>query len=251
MALACILTCYTTGKKLVNPWIAYLVALLLGPLTGTASFWVIGLLTLGDSSIPAGFIARGTGLSFWTGFVLGPAAVYIARQRTRNASTLPSMSRVGASAGRARPSVGSVPMAPRRSPTSDRNEMDYAAIIRSYSSLLAQGHQSRSQQLLQKLTDQPSQFASQAASLDQFWLLGGRSTSELPFAKNDIEAAIRAAIEASRNPIDDNFLAAALMALADFQDLRWCKTNNVDPAFLIELDNNRFAEYLRELRGHR
>ena len=81
--LVCTAAGYVVGKLVPKHWSAYLVTLVLGPITGVAAFWVVGYLTTGSDNLVPGFIAHGTGQSFWVGLLFAPFGAFLSRQRTK------------------------------------------------------------------------------------------------------------------------------------------------------------------------
>lgn len=134
-----------------------------------------------------------------------------------------------------------VPMPQHR----DKQKSNPEQIVNAYGDLLAKGYRSPLSELPQKGSKaEVAKAVERVKSVDPFVLAGGRSTKELPAPKGDIEAAITLALGHERDPSLRNSLEVALITLADFQDVEWCRVNNVDPSTLRLNDEKRFTEIL-------
>ena len=236
IAATCIAAGYALGRLLEHHrWLAYLLAVVVGPVIGLCAFVLVTKGVVGGD-MPIVSITRGMGESLWIGVMFAPLGVFLTTYKQRPDPH--SNSR--------RPAIGTAPLAPRPPAHRRRNRNNHEAILRAFGDLLGDS-KSRFHSL--DLFKSPSPEAVVAAG--SFALMNGRSVEDLPAPKDDIEQALRAELESSDDPERHSVLGICLMALADFQDVAWCKSNDVDPTKLVLADSQRFYLYLQRLEKRR
>jgi hypothetical protein len=223
-AIAGIVAAALFRSSIASYLFAALGAALLAVLTNVLLLYIMATFNP-DAPVNMRAIVKAAGLSFWLAILISLLMVGTAKRRRRSTK-------------------GHVPApsAPRR-PNPLRDTSTSHALIAAYGEVLA--NQKSPFAHFRGKTQTPEEVL----ATDPFTLSGGRSADELPASKERIRFALAQAMqELGPGPLQQQ-LRVAYVELANFQDIRWCKKNGVDPGSKMLAEGEKLLKDLSSIES--